>query len=117
MSIESVRKRLEAATPTEWRAASGRGKLSVVGTIDKNGHSYALAVFSAVPATHRAADADLTAHAPTDLAVLLAVAEAAKEYALAIGEWAQRDQFEPPLRTLKAAKKLSNTQHDLEAAD
>ena len=46
----------------------------------------------------------------------LAVVEAATEYALAVGEWVQRDQLEPPLRTLKAAKKLSNAQHDLKAA-
>ncbi len=61
MSIESIKARLVAATPTEWKAASGRGKLSVLGTIDENGHSYALAVFSAVPATHRKADVDLCA--------------------------------------------------------
>ena len=57
MSAASIRQRLAAATPTEWIAASGKGKLSVVGTKDANGHSYALAVFSAVPATHRKADA------------------------------------------------------------
>jgi hypothetical protein len=82
MSIASIRKRLEAATPTEWVAATGtRRQYGVVGTKDTNGHSYALAVFSAVPATHRKADAELTAHAPKDLALLVEVAEAVELWA------------------------------------
>ena len=79
MSTESLRKRLEAATPTEWKAASGRGKYSVIGTTDTNGRSYSLAVLSAIPATHRKADADLIAYAPTDLRLALDVIDAAKE--------------------------------------
>ena len=59
---------------------------------------------------------DFTGQSPDRYAKALAVVEAATEYALAVGEWVQRDQLEPPLRTLKAAKKLSNAQHDLKAA-
>jgi hypothetical protein len=78
VSAATIKARLAAATPAPWIAASGKGKVSVVGTKDNNGHSYALAVFSAVPATHRKGDAELIAHAPTDLALLMAVVEHAK---------------------------------------
>lgn len=80
VSSESLRRRLEAATPSEWKAATGRGKYGVIGTTDAEGRSYCLAVLSAVPATHRKADAELIAHAPTDLRLALDVIEAAHEW-------------------------------------
>lgn len=43
-------------TSSEWKGATGRGKYGVIGTVEPNGHRYAIAVFSAVPATHRKAD-------------------------------------------------------------
>ena len=108
MSAETIRQRLAAATPTEWIAASGKGKLSVVGTKDANSHSYALAVFSAVPATHRKADAELTAHAPADLALLLDLVEAAQalseqQHVCEDGDFTDNDQAASAFDALYAA--------------
>lgn len=70
MSSESVKARLEAATPGQWRADEGA---CCVGTDEADiaegigRHPYAAR-----------GDADLIAHAPTDLAAALKVIEAAQ---------------------------------------
>ena len=83
MSIESTRKRLEAATPGPW-AAGPFSKRSVRRVnwppktsefIVLSGHDY---LFDIDTGCQEEADAELIAHAPTDLALLLEVAEAAQ---------------------------------------
>lgn len=94
MSIDSVRKRLEAATPGPWWIGPSRRGFEMhigAGAFDEYAHG------SRWPAVHGGtyvvspgregdggiddtANADLIAHAPTDLAALLKVAEAAQAY-------------------------------------
>lgn len=78
MSLESARKRLDAATPGPWESRGeqigndlhfGPMKTTYVDTAEGN-----LFAVSGMPV----ADADLIAHAPTDLAAALKVIEAAK---------------------------------------
>ena len=70
MSTESVRARLDAATSGRWyrisKARANEGRIVVIGdyAIDPNWN-----------------DADLIAHAPTDLRLALDVIEAAKAHA------------------------------------
>jgi hypothetical protein len=77
-AVDKIRAELAAITPTPWKGASvpsGR-KYGVIGTTDEKGRSYALAVFSAVPAKHRHADTQFVAHAPVYVAALCDVADA-----------------------------------------
>ena len=79
MSLESVRKRLEAATPGPWRHAEdylrairtrdGTEVCSVHLSRDRIGWGNRGAVYP---------DGDLIAHAPTDLALMADVVEAAR---------------------------------------
>ena len=77
MSIESIRQRLDAATPEPWRVSPRPGTQLVAHWID-DGRQYEL--FRSDPLDpNEAANVDLVVHAPTDLALLLEVAEAARE--------------------------------------
>ena len=73
IQLAAIEARLAAITPTEWLGASvpSNRKYGVIGTTDKKGRSYAIAVLSAVPATHRHADTQFIAHAPEDVRALL----------------------------------------------
>ena len=76
MSIESIRQRLDAATPKPWRVSPRPGTQLVAHWID-DGRQYEL--FRSDRADpNEAANVDLVVHAPTDLALLLEVAEAAR---------------------------------------
>ena len=118
MSIESVRKRLEAATPGPWEASGWDheefyGAWKRVGPGASAWESYASSSQKAGLYLYSAdhdyrgdekvndADAELTAHAPTDLALLLAVVDAAKVLAdLASVAYAP---FEDALEALEAS--------------
>ena len=71
MSAESLRARLAAATPGPWEGL-------LVGVVGDEERTY-VAPFDNERQAPKPADADLIAHAPTDLALLLAVFDAAKE--------------------------------------
>ncbi len=79
MSIESVRKRLAEATPGPWAWAAGGGTAFVQTKNPSPVYPRNIAVLS--PSDRDLKDSWLIAHAPTDLALLLAVAEAAKRLA------------------------------------
>ena len=76
MSIESIHQRLDAGTPKPWRVSPRPGTQLVAHWID-DGRQYEL--FRSDRADpNEAANVDLVAHASTDLALLLAVAEVVK---------------------------------------
>lgn len=79
--LDAIRERLNNATPGPWWF-SGRA----VEAKDEQGSPFSKTV--AVPGWEE--DAELIAHAPEDLADLLAVAEAAKEWREAVDEHGRR---------------------------
>lgn len=81
MSLESVRKRLAAATPGPWQSNISYhvdGDDEVVKHITAGTDDNTVAVMGC-DFTSSDADADLIAHAPTDLRLALAVVEAARD--------------------------------------
>ena len=80
MSIESVRRRVAAATSWPWAESPGGIYGVVVSPGLTNGNRAIDAAYGGrvVGESMTVADADLIAHAPTDLALLLAVAEVMK---------------------------------------
>ena len=92
MSSESVRKRLEAATPGPWRPKDWEGAFTIdaIGTrINRRGREVETVQDVVGPSSNdwgmfgtidRTEDAELIAHAPADLAAALKVIEAAKEW-------------------------------------
>jgi hypothetical protein len=100
MSIESIRKRLEAAMPGPWE----------ISDTDINGHTMRVGPiagydYDALMAGADDPDIQLIAHAPTDLALLLEVAEAAKVWVYGGDQWNED------------AKRLGDAIDALEAAD
>ncbi len=81
MSIESIHQRLDAGTPGPWADALGPLFGAVVCPGLSNDSEYTDVVYGGrvVCESIGTADAALVAHAPTDLALLLEVAEAARE--------------------------------------
>lgn len=82
MSIESIRARLEAATPGPWRAMhdheipdAPHSLGEVWGSLSESDY---LLAHDGDPAPSGRADADFIVHAITDVELLLAVAEAAR---------------------------------------
>jgi hypothetical protein len=90
MSTESVRARLEAATPGTWKADSGG---CCVGTDDAD-----IAEGSRHPHAHTSKDIDFIAHAPADIAAAMKVIEAAKRILLALADEAHFVDHEHQLR-------------------
>jgi hypothetical protein len=78
MSTESLRARLEAATPGPWKARYSGPELYVFGPRGDLAQIHG-------PENEAAHDADLIAHAPTDLAAALEVVEAALQVELLTG--------------------------------
>ena len=80
MSIESIHQRLDAGTPGPWADALGPLFGAVVCPGLSNDSEYTDVVYGGrvVCESIGTADAALVAHAPTDLALLLAVAEVMK---------------------------------------
>ena len=79
MSSESLRKRLEAATPGPWEAINAKTRSDVVSGLRQTPSRYLVAKIGE-PGHDQHFDADLIAHAPTDLAAALKVIERLKEF-------------------------------------
>ncbi|MDE2096433.1 MAG: hypothetical protein KGL39_04245 [Patescibacteria group bacterium] len=82
MTIESIKKRLAEATPGPWELVKAPVPRNYPGDpwidlypVERGGGTVYIARFE-----YAEGDADLIAHAPTDLAALIRVAEAASEF-------------------------------------
>lgn len=86
MSIESIKARAAAATPGPWEVyeARSRGPTGAIVHWEVVGGDYSpVPIVAGVP--HSEAASTFIVHARTDIDLLLAVAEAAKEYAASWG--------------------------------
>ncbi len=79
MTLESIRRRLEAATPGPWKATVVSGDSAYYSNPSSNIHLNDMVAWPVGPMSKSQAmasrDAELIAHAPTDIARLLAFVE------------------------------------------
>lgn len=88
--LEEIRKRLEAATPGPWGFVPGQKSMQVYSEADGDDHIYSGEWVAEVGLL---ADQQLIAHAPSDLALLLAIVERqAKVIALAVDAYRTNEE-------------------------
>ncbi len=82
MSLKSIRKRLEEATPGPWQATVVTGDSAYYSNPGSNIHLNDMVAWPVGPlsksSTRASKDAALIAHAPSDIANLLVIAEVAE---------------------------------------
>ena len=102
--LASIRRRLDAATPGPWRGVGDQVRATAADALIEDnilvayytGHDHRLGLKT----TGVAADVDLIAHAPTDIAALLGVAERLIEIRDFHREWGYQDTDTLDLLTL-----------------